>query len=252
MIHQKWWQLTPKPTTRSGSDSGPSFDQSGFTAISWWQLVQPIGERAVIYRRLETEPTVTRSIVIHIRKFLPTFHSPAMGSGRHHLAVKSPPAAGRIYRIRQSLGLAVKKDDAPNKHKLCQCLIAGGRQPYRLRDPLIGLALEGYGWVDSVRVAGLKKSQIAMGKMGVKSENIGGKAIMVRDAGELSQNATFFVFLRQSGKERGHAMSGAVGNRTYYVRLNSAQLETAPTGWGGRRGGWKLNLPNKKSQHLPG
>ena len=113
MIHRKWWQLTPKPTTRSGPESGPSFDQSGLTAISWQQLVQPKGERAVRYRRLETEPTVISSIVIHIRKFLPTFHSPAMGSGRHHLAVTSPPAAGRIYRIRQSLGPAIKKDDAP-------------------------------------------------------------------------------------------------------------------------------------------
>ena len=73
---------------------------------------------------MSTELAAIRSIVIRAGKFLPSFHSPAKGSGRHHLAVMSPPAAGRIYRMRQSLGS--KKDDTLNKqHKPCQCLVEG-------------------------------------------------------------------------------------------------------------------------------
>ena len=46
------------------------------------------------------------------------------------------------------------------------------------------LGFEGYRWADSVRVDGLKKSQNATGKMGIKSENIGGKPVMTRDTGK--------------------------------------------------------------------
>ncbi|RKU13058.1 hypothetical protein C6502_04770 [Candidatus Poribacteria bacterium] len=68
-----------------------------------------------IYRRLETEPTAMRSIVIHTREFLPTFHSPAMGSGRHHSAVMSPPAAGRIIECVNLLNQPHQtKDDTVN------------------------------------------------------------------------------------------------------------------------------------------
>ena len=72
----------------------------GLIAISWRQLAQTIDRRTCgnICRHLETERTVIRSIVINTGNFPPSFHSPAMGSGRHHLAVKSPPAAGRIIK----------------------------------------------------------------------------------------------------------------------------------------------------------
>ena len=95
-----------------------------------------------IYRHLEAEPTAIRSIVINTGNFPPSFHSPAMGSGRHHLVVMSPPAAGRIIERVNLLDQAQRKTtrlmsiNCANEHKLCQFLVEGRHQLYRDRDIL--------------------------------------------------------------------------------------------------------------------
>ena len=63
------------------------------------------------------------------------------------------------------------------------------------------LLFEGYRRADSVRTDGLKKSQNAKGKMDIKSDNIGVKTVMVRDAGEFVAEYLNFRSLRQSGKD---------------------------------------------------
>ena len=114
------------------------------------------------------EPTAIRSILINTGNFPPTFHSPAMGSGRHHLAVKSPPAAGRITEhvnlLRQTQ--STKKDDAPNEHKLCQYLIEGGRNPIETEKSFDSVIFGGIQRAGSVIVDGLEMSQNATVKMG--------------------------------------------------------------------------------------
>ena len=138
MIHYKWWQLTPNPT--NGQDSGPSFNQSVLTAL--------------------------RSIVINTGNFLPSLHSPAMGSGRHHLAVTSPPAAGRIIEYVNLLPQAQREKTGSIISINCaNAWPKGATNPIEPEKSFDRLVFEGYGRADRVTVDGLKMSQNATVKI---------------------------------------------------------------------------------------
>ena len=71
-------------------------------------------------------------------------------------------------------------------------------------------------------VDGLKKSQIAIGKMGIKSENIGRKAVMGRDAGEFVAECLKNRSVRQSRED-----TDAVGISAYQAKNHSASIRYA-------------------------
>ena len=142
----------------------------GLIAISWRQLAQMIDGRTCgnIYRHLATEPTAIRSILINTGNFPPSFHSPAKGSGRHHLAVKSPPAAGRIIEHVNLLDQAQRKTTRLMSINSINCANARSNEVelyQSLRNPLIACLWRIRAGRYSVIVDGLNLLQNAAVKM---------------------------------------------------------------------------------------
>ena len=158
-----------RPDIRKGIDSYGRHQPialPSLIAISWRQLAQTIDRRldGNIYRYLETKPTAIRSIVINTGKFPPTFHSPARGSGRHHLAVTSPPAAGRIIEHVNLLPQAQR--EKTHRIRSINCANVWSREgvsSIETEQSFDRLIFEGYrkgyGCADDVIVAGLEVSQ---------------------------------------------------------------------------------------------